>query len=155
MTQDEEHLRWLSIFHYVVGGLAALFSLIPVIYIVLGILMLVAPETMESEDGEPASAVAGWIFLTIGIVGMGLGFVFAALIVLAGRFIAKRKHRTFCIVMAGIQCLFQPFGTVLGIFTIIVLLRQSVKELFEAKPHPQPSHDGHGHAWGSGWTSNH
>jgi hypothetical protein len=27
MTRDEEHLRLLSIFHYVVGGLAGLFAL--------------------------------------------------------------------------------------------------------------------------------
>jgi hypothetical protein len=32
--------------------------------------------------------------------------------------------------MAAISCIFMPFGTVLGVFTIIVLLRPSVKELF-------------------------
>ncbi len=32
--------------------------------------------------------------------------------------------------MAGVACMFMPFGTVLGVFTIIVLLRDSVKELF-------------------------
>jgi hypothetical protein len=38
----------------------------------------------------------------------------------------------FCLVMAGIQCIFMPFGTVLGVFTIIVLMRNSVKEAFTA-----------------------
>jgi len=33
-------------------------------------------------------------------------------------------------VMAGIECLFMPFGTVLGVFTILVLVRESVKPLF-------------------------
>jgi hypothetical protein len=32
--------------------------------------------------------------------------------------------------MAGIECIFMPVGTVLGVFTIIVLMRDSVKELF-------------------------
>jgi hypothetical protein len=32
--------------------------------------------------------------------------------------------------MAGVACMFMPFGTVLGVFTIVVLLRDSVKELF-------------------------
>jgi hypothetical protein len=32
--------------------------------------------------------------------------------------------------MAGVECLFMPVGTVLGVFTIIVLVRDSVKELF-------------------------
>jgi hypothetical protein len=34
--------------------------------------------------------------------------------------------------MAGVECLFMPFGTVLGVFTIIVLMRESVKQVFAA-----------------------
>jgi hypothetical protein len=36
-------------------------------------------------------------------------------------------------VMAGVECIFAPFGTVLGVFTIIVLMRESVKQLFTVK----------------------
>ncbi len=36
----------------------------------------------------------------------------------------------FCFVMGCVECLFMPFGTVLGAFTILVLNRQSVKGLF-------------------------
>ena len=35
-------------------------------------------------------------------------------------------------VVAGVACTFAPLGTALGVFTIIVLMRDSVKELFEA-----------------------
>jgi hypothetical protein len=35
VSQDLEHLKLLSIFHYVVGGMAAMFSLFPVIHSVL------------------------------------------------------------------------------------------------------------------------
>lgn len=35
----------------------------------------------------------------------------------------------FCLIMAGIACLFMPFGTVLGVFTIVVLTRESVREM--------------------------
>ncbi len=34
------------------------------------------------------------------------------------------------LVMAGIECLFMPFGTALGVFTIIVLIRDDVKTMF-------------------------
>jgi len=47
----------------------------------------------------------------------------------AGRFTARQKHDTFCFVMACVECLFMPLGTVLGVFTILVLNRQGVKEL--------------------------
>jgi hypothetical protein len=37
----------------------------------------------------------------------------------------------FCLAMAGIEAaLCMPLGTVLGIFTIIVLMRPSVKQAF-------------------------
>lgn len=38
-----------------------------------------------------------------------------------------------CMVIAGIaSATCMPFGTVLGVFTVIVLVRPSVKELFRA-----------------------
>jgi len=39
-------------------------------------------------------------------------------------------------VMAAIECIFMPFGTVLGVFTIVVLARPSVKEMFELNAAP-------------------
>jgi hypothetical protein len=40
----------------------------------------------------------------------------------------------FCLVMGGVECLFMPFGTVLGVFTIIVLMQEPVKQLFGVNP---------------------
>jgi hypothetical protein len=37
-----------------------------------------------------------------------------------------------CLVMRGVECLFMPFGTVLGIFTIILLIQEPVKQLFDS-----------------------
>ncbi len=36
MNQDAEHLRLLSIFHYIVAGLAAFFSFFPLFYMTVG-----------------------------------------------------------------------------------------------------------------------
>jgi len=40
MNRDEEHLKLLSIFHYVVGGIAAFFAFFPIIHLVIGIACL-------------------------------------------------------------------------------------------------------------------
>ena len=40
MEQDKQQLKLLSIFHYVVGGLAALIACIPIIHLTIGIGML-------------------------------------------------------------------------------------------------------------------
>jgi hypothetical protein len=48
----------------------------------------------------------------------------------AGRMLQRRRGYTYCVVMAAIACAFTPIGAVLGVFTLIVLLRPSVKALF-------------------------
>jgi hypothetical protein len=68
-----------------------------------------------------------------------MGWIFAGFVITAGRFLAKRKHHTFCVVMGAVECIFMPFGTVLGVFTLIVLTRESVKHLFGvSRPVPPP-----------------
>ncbi|MEO8439071.1 MAG: hypothetical protein ABI540_02505 [Spartobacteria bacterium] len=128
MPQDEEHPRLLTIFHYIVGGLAALFSFFPLIYGAFGLFILFAPQ--HPPHGEPPPHLLGWLFIGFGVFFFLLGLVFATCIVLSGRFIALRRHYRFCFVLACIECAFFPFGVVLGVFTVIVLSRRSVKELF-------------------------
>ncbi len=60
------------------------------------------------------------------------GWAFATLVIMPDRLLARRKYYTFCFVMAAVECLFMPFGTVLAVFTLVVLLRESVKRMFEA-----------------------
>jgi hypothetical protein len=58
------------------------------------------------------------------------GWTGAALIAWAGRCLARRMHYTYCLMMAGVACVFMPFGTVLGVFTILVLVKPGVKAAF-------------------------
>jgi len=130
MDDDLHYLKLLSIFHYILGGLAALFAFFPVIYVVLGILAVCAPGSLEPE-GEAMPLVVGWVFIIIGTVFVVLGLAFALCVILAGRYLARQVHYMFCMVMGAIECIFMPFGTVLGVFTIVVLVRPSAKKMFE------------------------
>lgn len=130
-NQDEQHLQILSIFHYVVGGLAGLFACFPIIHLVVGIALVVSSLTQTPADAP--SIFIGLFFILIAGSIILFGWAFAICIILAGRFIVKRKNYMYCLVMAGIECMFTPFGTVLGVFTIITLVRPSVKEVFESK----------------------
>ncbi len=131
MKQDLEHLKLLSIFHYIAGGLAAFFACFPIFHLVMGIAFIVLSARSDVNADAPPAFI-GWIFVGVAGMIMVMGWTMAACIIAAGRFLAKQKHYMFCLVMAGIECLFMPFGTVLGIFTIIVLMRESVKEIFTA-----------------------
>jgi hypothetical protein len=131
MTQDEDHLRLLSIFHYVVGGLSALFALFPIFHMMFGLFLILAPEKFGNK-GEPPPAFIGWFVVAFAACFMLAGWIFATLVILTGHFLARRKYYTFCFVMAAVESLFMPFGTVLAVFTLVVLLREPVKRMFEA-----------------------
>ncbi|MFB3896159.1 MAG: hypothetical protein ACE14V_07650 [bacterium] len=128
MNQDEQHLNLLSIFHYIVSGFAFLFSCIFIIYIVIGIIMLCGGFDGKEQPPE----FFGLFFLIFGMAFITAGWTLAILIFINARKLKHRKSWMFCMVVAGIECIFSPFGTILGVFTIFVLMRDSVKELFAA-----------------------
>jgi hypothetical protein len=132
MDQDVEQLRLLSIFHYVVGGIAALFACIPCIHLALGI-ALVSGAIVPGPRNEPPPAFLGWLLIAIATVLILVGWSVALMILVSGRFLGRHSHYTYCFVVAAIECLFMPFGTVLGAFTIIVLVRPSAKSLFQVR----------------------
>jgi hypothetical protein len=127
---DEEHLRLLSIFHYVRAGTTAFIACIPLIHVIIGIGLIVASHHVDTKPNEPPIVFIGWIFVGIGLLIIILGGTFAVLQYLVGRFISLRQHHTFCLVMAGINCLAIPYGTLAGIMTFIVLGRASVRAQF-------------------------
>lgn len=126
---DAQHLRVLEIMHYVVAAIIGLFSLLPLIHVGLGIAMLTGAIKGSGTGDE---AMVGWVFVAVGGVIILFGEAIAAVVFLAGRKLRRRQGYTFCIVAAGICCLFMPVGTALGVFTLIVLVRPSVRALFDA-----------------------
>lgn len=126
MNEDGQYLKLISVFHYVVGGMVAFFACMFLFHFCIGVAML----TGAIND---APAFIGLMLVVMATVAITLGWTLSVCIIIAGRCLAKRKRYMFCLVMAAISCIFMPFGTVLGVFTIIVLMRPSVKELFAAK----------------------
>lgn len=129
-NDDEQYLRILSVFHYVVGGLAALFACFPILHLVFGIAALTGG--LDGSDEQFPLLLFGLVFTIIPLLMMVLGWTFSICMIIAGRNLAQKKRHMFCLVMACIGCAFMPFGTILGVFTIIVLMRPSVRQLFEA-----------------------
>jgi hypothetical protein len=134
---DEEHLKLLQIGYLVSAGMNALFSLLGLLYVFLGVLMGTMFASMPMRTGpHPPPAFLGWF---LGILGFGLFLVMITLAVLkfrAARCLKARRSRGFCMVVAGLSCLGFPYGTVLGVFTFLVLGRTSIKALYEAETTP-------------------
>jgi len=129
MDDDAQHLQLLSIFHYVVAGITALFGCLPIIHLIIGMALLSGRFAAQHDD-PAAIAFMGWVFTGMAAAMIVMMWSLAIVIFCTGRFLQARQRRLFCLVVAGLECMMMPFGTVLGVFTIIVLLRPSVRRLF-------------------------
>ncbi|KAB2969398.1 MAG: hypothetical protein F9K18_01395 [Thermoanaerobaculia bacterium] len=132
MSDDDRHLQLLSIFHYVVAGLLGLFSLFPLLHLSMGVAMI--SGQFGAGTGAPMDHMLGWFFVLLAGGFMLAGLALATCVLLAGHFLEQRRRYDFCLVAAGAACVFSPFGTVLGVFTIIVLMRDSVRAQFGRPP---------------------
>jgi hypothetical protein len=127
---DQQHLQLLSIFHYVVGGICYFVGFFPIIHLIIGVLMVTGTLAAENEGDVIPLQIVGCIFLVIPLLFMISAWTLATLLIVAGRKLPRYTSYTFCLVIACVECLFMPFGTILGVFTIIVLCRPAVKERF-------------------------
>ena len=127
---DAEHLRLLAIFHFVSAALAFVGVLFASLYFVLIWAVFANPELWaQSQEGPPPQAV---ITIFQWLTGIGVVWFVVACVgnLLSGLYLRTRRHRTFSMVIAGINCLHIPLGTLLGVFTLAVLGRESVRKLY-------------------------
>ena len=133
---DESHLKLLAIFHFVGAGLAILGMLFLALHYALMHTVFMNPEMWQPKNQthpppmppQEIFAIFKWFYLA-GAVWFAASL---ALNLASAVALLKRKWRTFSLVVAGINCIHMPLGTVLGVFTIIVLIRDSVVEAYEA-----------------------
>jgi len=139
MNQDAEHLNLLSIFHYIMGALTllcAVYILIKTSFCyLLGSAMGPEPQFGQIQTDDPFSGISSVMFsyFKVYLALTIITFVLGICEIVAGRKIKCCKSRTFCRVIAGINCIILPIGTVLGVFTYVVLNRPSIRALFIPK----------------------
>jgi len=131
LKTDREQLRLLAIFHYIVGGAAMLFSSFFLIHVAFGIALLLGLFPAKNGEGPLPQIFVGGLVLLAGSTAVLCGWTFGILTVYSGRCLALQRRWMFSLVIAALCCAFAPIGTVLGVFTIIVLMRDSVKRLYD------------------------
>ncbi|HTB13743.1 MAG TPA: hypothetical protein VK752_19345 [Bryobacteraceae bacterium] len=136
VDQDQEHLRLLTIFYYAYAAIVALFACFPLIHLAIGFLLLTHPSLFGEGKNAPPAFI-GYLFTILGAAFILIGWAFAGCSFLVARFLGRRRHYLFCLIVSGANCLYVPFGTALGAFTLVVLLRPSVKAMF-VEPPPLP-----------------
>jgi hypothetical protein len=126
---DQEHLNLLSVFHFVNAGLslmgcAGLFFA----FAMVGEALHRIPMKDAAGNPPPPQLIPllTGMFFFLGIMGLLAGLAN----LLAGIYLRQRKNRMFTLIVAGFNCLNIPLGTALGIFTFIVLQRDSVLAMY-------------------------
>jgi hypothetical protein len=151
-----ERLRILAIGFYIRGGVILAFSCFFLFYVAMLLafsfipesawnnhppappriasLPLVSPTPTPAPHSNPGAPSVMVFRIMAGVMGgmMLLGWVIGGLTAYAGRCIQKRKHRVLIYVMAALNCLFIPYGTLLGVFSFIVLGSPGAIEEFKA-----------------------
>jgi hypothetical protein len=128
---DEEHLRLLRIGYLCAAGVDLFFALIPLLYIVMGLVFVAVGAPPSARPGDPGPALIGGIFVALGVILGVMTLAMGAAKLYVARAIKRRRSRTLCFVVAGLSCLHVPYGTLLGVATFLVLTRESVKERFD------------------------
>jgi hypothetical protein len=125
MSMNKKILVNLSVFHYIFGALTAAFSFLHLISLGMGLFLL--------NNGSNSNVMilrAGWFLVIISAILLIVLTGLAVCIILTGVFLKQEKHYTFCMITAILECFLVPLGTVLGIFTLTVLNRNEIKQLF-------------------------
>ena len=113
-------------------------SCIPLIHISVGLYFLSGGEGVISENAALPPEFFGWLLFIIGSVLFIFGQTISISVIISGKFIKKRKNYLFSFIVACLACIFFPFGTVLGVFTIILLSKDSIKELYNQSDMVEP-----------------
>lgn len=141
--KDDDHLRALVFCHSVIAGLCVLGLGLIAFHFAVMHMAFTSPEITKAEsitrlEGQPSFGsqhyfnLFQWIDLAVGACLL----VVIIFTMMSGRFIERRVNRTFSIVVAGCLCALAPFGTLLGIFTILILNRDSIIRLYEESKQP-------------------
>ena len=125
---SESHLRLLAVFHYVFAGFALLgLGFLGLHYAFMDRMIAMA----ESNPGANPPPEGFWEMFVWFYVVMGLLCLLGlALNVLVARSLQTRRRWLLCAVVSGLNCLQVPLGTVLGVFTLVVINRPDVRAAF-------------------------
>ena len=130
VDRDQEHLRLLMWGYYLVAATTGFTSLFALLFVAFGAFASSLIPAKQNSAADPR--MAGLFFIGIGLAFLGLSLGATLIAYFTGRSLRDRRNRGFCLITAGLSCLQIPWGTAIGICTIAVLNRSTVRSLFEA-----------------------
>ena len=134
---DLEQVKVLSVCHFVGAGLAALGLLMLYGHYTFFTRMMSNPNFWKGAAAPPPPEMFAPMLWMYGF-GAALIAGTGVLNFCAARWLRAKKNRVFTIAVAIVNCFWFPLGTALGVFTIIVLARESVQALYRERVRTAP-----------------
>ena len=131
-------LRLLSVGYYIQAGVAAFYTLMLLGYsaFVSTILANIGRLSPQSNQQLPPAILS--VLTIVLAVLIGIVCAYTACLFIAGFWLRRLRNMLFIQIIAALNCFAIPYGTVLGIFTFMVLQRPSAKQLFSTGGTPPP-----------------
>jgi len=126
---DNEHLNLLSLFHLISGIFTLAYSVFMALYFGFITLILNMGHKLDAANSDfpfEFMNVIMFIFTIVLLIAIVLGIAK----IFCSKFIRQKTNRVFCIIISCIECFSFPYGTLLGVLSIMVLNRNSVKEIY-------------------------
>ena len=134
MAASDSQLDALGVVHYVVAGFIGLFGLLPLFHVAMGLGIVsghfpFAPHGQAVPEFPP---MFGWFFVAFGALFLCAAQAMAVTLAFAGTYLRQRRRWLFCVVVDAVACSIFPFGTVLGVVTLVTLSQPEVKARFSS-----------------------
>jgi uncharacterized BrkB/YihY/UPF0761 family membrane protein len=136
-NRDDEHLKILSWIHWFFAIFKVLTTLFLITYFAfLSVVFKIASKASLDKNPSikplPSSESIVQIMLWLAIVVTIILLVDIVFQILTAIYLPQKKHWWVCFTGGILNCLSMPFGTLIGVCTLIVLTRSSVENQFKA-----------------------
>ena len=123
------HIKVIAVLFFIFGALA----LMGVFFASLAFSVLAGLAGASGDEGAPVGAAI------LGLTGVAMSMVFLAFAIpafIAGYGLLKMRSwaRILAIILAAISLTKIPFGTIFGIYALVILFNKETERLFAAQP---------------------
>src|SRR5690606_27322349 len=119
----------LALFHYILAGMLAPFGCFPLINVGIGLLLYFEVQNDPRPESPPPAV--GLLITAFGAVASLVSWAMAAAAAMCGDPLHVPRRYMVCMVVACLETLNMPFGTALGVFTIVTLSDKQGKAMFD------------------------
>lgn len=130
---DNEHLNLLSLFQLISGIFTLAYSVFMALYFGIITFAFIFGDRFDAAENPLNSNFPiefRTVFISIMVICLTFAIALGIAKIFSSKFLKQRKNRTFSIVISCIECFSFPYGTLLGVLSIIVLNRGNVKNIY-------------------------